>query len=128
MTKGLSADQVFPIALLKNIERLTYDQLVFYLEETMVYRTFCNIGFADKIPSRSSLAPLMKSISPEVWEDLQVITVNIPEAKKIDSGKKVYKKLWKFRAGVAGLISWLKRVFSLDECSWKSHRSYKSYV
>ncbi len=87
-SKGLSADQVFRIALLKNIEGLTYDQLVFHLAETMVYRTFCNIGFADKIPSRSSLASLIKSLSPEVWEDIQVITVNMPEAKKIDSGKK----------------------------------------
>jgi len=65
-SKGLSTDQVFRIALLKNIEGLTYDQLVFHLEETMVYRTFCNIGFTDKISSRSSLASLIKSISPGV--------------------------------------------------------------
>jgi hypothetical protein len=44
----------------------------------MVYRTFCNTGFADKIPSRSSLASLIKSISPEVWEDIQVTTIDIP--------------------------------------------------
>jgi IS5 family transposase len=40
----------------------------------------------------------------------------------------VYKVLRKFRAGIESGISWLKRVFGLDRCSWKGLESFKSYV
>jgi IS5 family transposase len=40
----------------------------------------------------------------------------------------VYKKLRRFRAGIESAISWLKRCFGLDRCTWKSHVSFHSYV
>lgn len=40
----------------------------------------------------------------------------------------VYKKLRDFRAGIEATISFLKRSFGLDRCSWKSFASFKSYV
>ena len=40
----------------------------------------------------------------------------------------VYKKLRDFRAGIEGTISFLKRVFGLDRCTWRSLPSFKSYV
>lgn len=40
----------------------------------------------------------------------------------------VYKKLRDFRAGIEATISFLKRSFGLDRCSWKSFDSFKSYV
>jgi IS5 family transposase len=40
----------------------------------------------------------------------------------------VYKKLRNFRAGIEGTISFLKRVFGLDRCTWRSLPSFKSYV
>ena len=40
----------------------------------------------------------------------------------------VYKKLRKYRAGIEGTISWLKRSFGLDRCTWRSFGSFKSYV
>jgi IS5 family transposase len=40
----------------------------------------------------------------------------------------VYKRLRNFRAGIESGISWLKRSFGLTRCTWKSHRSFKSYV
>jgi transposase, IS5 family len=40
----------------------------------------------------------------------------------------VYKKLRRFRAGVESAISWLKRCFGLDRCTWKSLSSFQSYV
>jgi IS5 family transposase len=41
---------------------------------------------------------------------------------------RVYKKLKKFRAGIEGCISVMKRVCGLDRCTWKSWRSFQSYV
>ena len=40
----------------------------------------------------------------------------------------VYKQLRKFRAGVESGISWIKRCFGFAKCTWKSLRSFKSYV
>ena len=40
----------------------------------------------------------------------------------------VYRRLWRFRCGIEGVISFLKRVFGLDRCTWRSLPSFKSYV
>jgi IS5 family transposase len=40
----------------------------------------------------------------------------------------VYKKLRNFRAGIEGTISFLKRVFGLDRCTWRSLPSFRTYV
>jgi len=40
----------------------------------------------------------------------------------------VYRRLRDFRAGIEGCISFLKRGFGLDRCSWRSLRSFKAYV
>lgn len=40
----------------------------------------------------------------------------------------MYNKLRRFRAGIESGISWLKRCFGLWRCTWKSFRSFKSYV
>jgi IS5 family transposase len=40
----------------------------------------------------------------------------------------VYQRLRRFRCGIEGVISFLKRVFGLDRCTWRSLSSFKSYV
>ena len=40
----------------------------------------------------------------------------------------VFKTLRNFRAGIEGIISFLKRVFGLKRCTWRSRRSFESYV
>ena len=40
----------------------------------------------------------------------------------------VYKRLRDFRAGIEGLISFLKRAFGLDRCTWRGPESFESYV
>jgi len=40
----------------------------------------------------------------------------------------VYKKLRDFRAGIEGIISFLKRVFGLSRCRWRGPRSFKAYA
>jgi IS5 family transposase len=40
----------------------------------------------------------------------------------------VYRRLRDFRAGIEGTISFLKRVFGLDCCTWSGLASFKSYV
>ena len=40
----------------------------------------------------------------------------------------VYRKLRRFRAGVEGVISYLKYTFGLHRCTWRSWPSFQSYV
>lgn len=40
----------------------------------------------------------------------------------------VYRSLRKFRAGIEGLISFLKRAMGMDRCTWKGEDSFASYV
>lgn len=40
----------------------------------------------------------------------------------------VYRQLRNFRAGIEGIISFLKRVFGLGRCLWKGAESFASYV
>ena len=40
----------------------------------------------------------------------------------------VYKRLRRFRAGIESSVSWLKRCFGLDRCTWRSLQSFHSYV
>jgi IS5 family transposase len=40
----------------------------------------------------------------------------------------VYRKLRDFRAGIEGMISFLKRAFGLCRCTWRGELSFRSYV
>ena len=40
----------------------------------------------------------------------------------------LFKKLRNFRAGIEGVISFLKRVFGLSRCTWSGQPSFASYV
>jgi IS5 family transposase len=40
----------------------------------------------------------------------------------------VYRRLRKFRAGIEGMISFLKRAFGLRRCTWRGEISFASYV
>lgn len=50
------------------------------------------------------------------------------EIEQMASTRRVYQKLRSFRAGIEGTISFLKRVFGLERCTWRSFDSFKSYV
>ena len=50
------------------------------------------------------------------------------EAEEMCRSPHVYKQLRRFRAGIEAGISWLKRSFGLDRCTWKGWQSFKSYV
>jgi transposase, IS5 family len=40
----------------------------------------------------------------------------------------VYRKLWRFRAGIEAGISFLKRCFGLSRCNWKGKDGFHAYV
>ena len=50
------------------------------------------------------------------------------EIEEMASSKRVYKMLRAFRAGIEGTISFLKRIFGLERCTWRSFDSFCAYV
>ncbi len=40
----------------------------------------------------------------------------------------VYKRLRDFRAGIEGMISYLKRCFGMSRCTWRGFESFKAYA
>ena len=41
---------------------------------------------------------------------------------------RVFKRLRRFRAGVEGINSFLKRTFGLDRCLWSGFKSFEAYA
>lgn len=59
-----------------------------------------------------------------------VVFAKGPGMKVSDMAKStwVFQRLRRFRAGIEGIISFLKRGFGLDRCNWRTQRSFHSYV
>jgi IS5 family transposase len=48
--------------------------------------------------------------------------------EQMAGNRRTYGRLRHFRAGVEGVISFLKRSFGLDRCTWKGARRFAAYV
>jgi len=93
-------------------------------QEDMWGRVPRQIAFDGKFASKHNLMTL---------KDMGVKDVSFSKKRgmKISEMVKsswVYKQLHRFRAGVEGCISTLKRVFNLSRCDWKGMEAFESYV
>lgn len=85
--EGMTAAQVIRAAIIKQMEGYSYEDLAFHLSDSVSYRAFCRIGFADKGFQKSALCKNIKAISPETWEAINRILVAYGQDKKIEKGK-----------------------------------------
>jgi IS5 family transposase len=49
-------------------------------------------------------------------------------AEEMAGSRYVYRRLRDFRAGIEGIISFVKRCFGMKRCTWRGEPSFKSYV
>lgn len=77
-------------------------------------------GFASKDNLKKAKAKKIKDVCFSKGRGMQ--------AEDMCRSQWVYKRLRRFRAGIESGISWIKRCFGLSRCTWKGHRSFKSYV
>src|SRR4030095_4972317 len=70
----------------------------------------------------------LSAIKAEGGEDVAFFKGRGIEISEMVRSSWVFKRLRDFRAGIEGNISFLKRVFGLDRCTWKSWESFQSYV
>lgn len=85
--EGMTAEQVLRAAIIKQMEGYSYEDLAFHLLDSVCYRSFCRIGFADKGFQKSALCKNIKAISAGTWEAINQILVAYGEDKKIEKGK-----------------------------------------
>jgi IS5 family transposase len=50
------------------------------------------------------------------------------EVEEMTGSQRIYRALQRFRAGIEGGISYLKRVFGMGRCTWRGELSFGSYV
>jgi transposase, IS5 family len=85
--EGMTAEQVIRAAIIKQMEGYSYEELAFHLLDSVCYRSFCRIGFADKGFQKSALCNNIKAISAETWEAINQILIAYGHDKKIEKGK-----------------------------------------
>jgi IS5 family transposase len=101
------------------------------LAETMMDRQIAlyeqppkQVAFDGAFASKSNL----ESIKSKGVEDVAFAKGRGLQVKDMVKSSWVYQRLRRFRSGIEGVISFLKRVFGLDRCTWRSFASFKSYV
>lgn len=84
---GMSAEQVVRTAVIKQMNSYSYEELAFHILDSVCYRSFCHIGFADKGFGKSALCGNIKAISSETWEAINRILVGVGQDKGIEKGR-----------------------------------------
>lgn len=82
---GLSGDQVFRIALLKQIHGLSYRELEFHLQDSSAFRAFVGLEF-EQTPSFQTLQANVKRIRAETWEAVHRILIGGAQEAGIERG------------------------------------------
>lgn len=85
--EGMSAEQVVRAALVKQMEGYSYEKLAFHLLDSVCYRGFCRIGFAQKGFKKSALCKNIKRIRPETWEAINRVLLAEANENGIEKGR-----------------------------------------
>jgi len=86
---NLTADQVFRVLYIKQMNGFSYEQLAFHLADSKAYRFFCSIGFTDKPLTSSVLQRDIKKIRPETLEQINVLILGKAKDEAIEKGRSV---------------------------------------
>ncbi|HEX9735621.1 MAG TPA: ISNCY family transposase [Thermoanaerobaculia bacterium] len=86
---GLTAEQVFRALILKQMRGFSYRELHFHLADSQTYRTFCRLGCAQKIPSKSALCRNIKRLRAQTLEQINHLLIESARDRGIEKGSKV---------------------------------------
>ena len=85
----MTAEQVFKVLLIKQMNGFSYRQLEYHLADSRTYRWFCDFGIGDKIPSESTLNRDIKKVRPETLETINRSFLRIANKEGLEKGRKV---------------------------------------
>jgi IS5 family transposase len=85
--KGMSAEQVVRIAIVKQMLSLSYDELAFRLGDSLQLRAFCRLSAADDTPAKSTLQANIGAIRAESWEGMNKSLMKDARTRKVEDGR-----------------------------------------
>ncbi|MBI2403194.1 MAG: ISNCY family transposase [Gemmatimonadetes bacterium] len=86
---GLTGDQVLRIALVRQMNEWSYDELAFHLADSASYRAFCRVSPLLAPPSRAALAANLRRLRPVTLEAINALVITSAAARRIESGQMV---------------------------------------
>ena len=87
--RGLSADQILRILVVKQMNGFSYRALAFHLADSRSYRTFCRLGITDKLPSKSTLNADLKALQPATLEAINRLLIRVARQARVETGRTV---------------------------------------
>lgn len=87
--RGLTGDQVVRLALARQWNNWTYEELAFHLADSASYRTFCRVSALAAAPSKSAVAANLRALQPHTLAALNDCLVTSPAARAIEPGRTV---------------------------------------
>lgn len=86
--EGMSAEQVIKVAIIKQMEGYSYEELAFHLEDSRAYRSFCRFRFG-RVYAKSTLNANIKSITADTWEAINRVLIDYAVSEDVEHGRKV---------------------------------------
>ena len=86
--EGMSGEQALRVALLKQIEGVTYRELAFRLIDSSLFRRFARLPFGKPIKV-ARLQANVKKLTPATWEAVNKALLVRAEAEGVERGRKV---------------------------------------
>lgn len=87
--EGMTAEQVLRVAIIKQLNGFSYDELSFHLADSRTYRAFCGFGTLEPTPGRSTLQRNVRRITEETWEAIHRMVLGFAEQEGVEDGRKV---------------------------------------
>jgi transposase, IS5 family len=85
----MTAEQVFKVLLIKQMNGFSYKLLEYHLADSRTYRWFCDFGIGDEIPSESTLNRDIKKVHPETLEAINRIFLGVADKSGIEKERKI---------------------------------------
>jgi len=86
--KGMTAEQVVRLAIVKIKEQLSYRDLQDRVDDSIVLREFCRLGH-QCMPVFTALQDNIKRIRPQTWEAINALIVEYARERKIENGQRI---------------------------------------
>jgi IS5 family transposase len=109
----------------------TTEKTVAYAEQAMAKLEPSHFKSLDELLVADALRSALEEFTPltkRVIEQSTRRTLNGNTLSALVQSRRVYKQLRKWRAGIEGIISAVKRAFGLDRCAWRGYASFQAYV
>ncbi len=86
--RGLPAESVLRCALLKQYRQLSYEELAFYLQDSLSFRAFARLPL-HLSPKKSVLQKTISAIAPQTWEQINRTLLFSARQGKVEKGQVV---------------------------------------